>query len=76
MLARDLIKTSYPSDGLSDDITVIADVGVKLNSHPIKKCFSYITLSSRVFVAGHQPRYIIIRIWSLNLRQNVTSFHS
>ena len=39
--ACDLIKTVYPSDGLSDHMTVIADVGVKLVSHPIKKCFSY-----------------------------------
>ena len=39
--ACDLIKTVHPSDGLSDHMTVIADVGVKLISHPIKKCFSY-----------------------------------
>ena len=39
--ACDLIKTVYPSDGLSDHMAVIADVGVKLVSHPIKKCFSY-----------------------------------
>ena len=39
--ACDLIKTVYPSDGLSDHMTVIADVRVKLISHPIKKCFSY-----------------------------------
>ena len=38
----DLIKTVHPSDGLSDHMSVIGDVGVKLVSHPIKKCvFSY-----------------------------------
>ena len=38
----DLIKTVHPSDGrLSDHMTVIADVGVKLISHSIEKCFSY-----------------------------------
>ena len=35
--ACDLIKTVYPSDGLSDHMTVIADVGVKLISHPINQ---------------------------------------
>ena len=39
--ACDLIKTVHLYDGLSDHMTVIADVGVKLISHPIKKCFSY-----------------------------------
>ena len=39
--ACDLIKTVHPSDGLSDHMTVIAEVGVKLISHSIKKCFSY-----------------------------------
>ena len=39
--ACDLIKTVYPSDGLSDHMTVVADVSVKLISQPIKKCFSY-----------------------------------
>ena len=38
---RDLIKTVYPSDGLFDHMTVIAGVGDKLVSHPIKKCSSY-----------------------------------
>ena len=40
-IACDLIKTVHPSDGISDHTAVIADVGVKLISHPIKKCFSY-----------------------------------
>ena len=39
--ACDLIKTVQPSDGLSDHMTMIADVDVKLISHPIKKCFLY-----------------------------------
>ena len=39
--ACDLIKTVYSSDGLSDHMTVIGNVGVILVSHPIKKCFSY-----------------------------------
>ena len=39
--ACDLMKTVYPSEGLSSHMTVIADVGVKLVSHIIKKCFSY-----------------------------------
>ena len=37
--ACDLIKTVYTSYGLSDHMTVIADVGVKLVSHTINKCF-------------------------------------
>ena len=37
--ACNLMKTVYPSEGLSGHMTVKADVGVKLVSHIIKKCF-------------------------------------
>ena len=37
----DLVKTVYPSEDLSDHMTVVADVGVKLFFHASKKCFSY-----------------------------------
>ena len=40
-IACDLIKTVYPSDGQSDHMTVIANVGGNLLSYPIKKYFSF-----------------------------------
>ena len=53
--ACDLIKTVHPSDGLSDHMTVIGDVGVKLTSHPIKKCFSYRCVIKTISAISHGP---------------------
>ena len=39
--ACDLIETVHPSDGLSVNMRGTADIGVKLSSHPTKKCVSY-----------------------------------
>ena len=37
----DLIKSVFPSDGISDHMSVIADIGVKTQSHSVKTTFSY-----------------------------------